>query len=304
MANILLRSPYYIQDSETGSSYATLELSVGGILRYTITNDSNSSGSALFEISELTRDYLDVIYNGTYNSYVADISIILTFYDSDGIQVGATRNMSHKGFDGYGDFIEGYNPTVDPNMVLQSNTTVYAPKNTSGVIPYEASGAIAYASFGPTSPSLSVSGEIITIRRICDTKYNPIKATFVNKFGALQDVWFDKKNTKSISVTRDMYKSNTRSTNGSYQTYNHVNKSLKALGRERIVLNTGFMCESMNEPIKQLMMSEQSWITLDSNILPVNLTNSDITFKTSLNDKLINYTMEFEYAFDSINNIR
>lgn len=304
MANILLRSPYYIEDTEVGASYATLELSVGGLLRYTITNDTNSAGSALFEIAKLSEDFLDVLFNGTYNSYVADISIVLTFYDSDGIQVGATRNITHKGFDGYGDFMEGRNPVVDPNAIMQSNTTMYVPMNTSGVIPFESSGAISYASFGTTSPTLNVNGTIITIRRICDTKYTPIKVTFVNKFGALQDIYFDKKSTKRISVNRDMYKSNTRSFDGSYQTFNHVNKAMTSVGKESIVANTGFVCESMNEPFKQLMLSNQVWATISNNVTPVNIINSDFTYKTSLNDKLVNYTIEFEFAFDSINNIR
>jgi hypothetical protein len=60
----------------------------------------------------------------------------------------------------------------------------------------------------------------------------------------------------------------------------------------------------MNEPMKQLMLSEQMWATIDNNVIPINITNSDFTYKTSVNDKLINYTMEFEYAFDAINNIR
>ena len=29
-----------------------------------------------------------------------------------------------------------------------------------------------------------------------------------------------------------------------------------------------------------------------------------MTFKTSLNDRLINHTIEFEFGFDKINNVR
>lgn len=304
MANILLRSPQYIPDNESGASYATLELTVNGLLRYTITNNTDASGNVLFEISELSRDYLDVIYDGTYNSFAADISATVTFYDTEDVQVGTPSTTTHKGFDGYGDFLDGDNPVVNPNTIMQSNIIVYVPEGATGQIPYESSGAIAYATFGSSSPSLSVAGTIVTIRRICEPKYTPIKVTFVNKFGALQDVYFYKKHTKSISVEREMYKSNIISSTGTYQTYNHNKRNLKSVGAERITANTGFLCNNMNEPMKQLMLSEQMWATIENNVIPINITNSDFTYKTSVNDKLINYTMEFEYAFDAINNIR
>ena len=304
MANILLRSPHYIPLNRAGASYATLELTVNGLLRYTITNNLDASDNVLFEISELCRDYLDVVYDGTYNSFAADISATVTFYDTSDVEVGTPTTIPHKGFDGYGDFLDGHNPVVNPNTIMQSNIIVYVPEGATGVIPYESSGAIAYATFGSSSPSLSVASTIVTIRRICEPKYTPIKVTFVNKFGALQDIYLYKKQTKNMSIQREMYKSNIISTTGTYQTYNHNKRNLKSVGAERITANTGFLCNNMNEPMKQLMLSEQIWATIDNNVIPINITNSDFTYKTSVNDKLINYTMEFEYAFDAINNIR
>ena len=52
------------------------------------------------------------------------------------------------------------------------------------------------------------------------------------------------------------------------------------------------------------MLSEQVWIKKDGEILPINVKTSSLTYKTSVNDRLINYTIEFDYAFDKINNIR
>ena len=53
------------------------------------------------------------------------------------------------------------------------------------------------------------------------------------------------------------------------------------------------------------MVSENIWLTDSDNVIyPVNLKESSFTFKTALNDKLINYTMNFEKAFDLVNNIR
>jgi hypothetical protein len=43
---------------------------------------------------------------------------------------------------------------------------------------------------------------------------------------------------------------------------------------------------------------------IDGNVLPVNVSDSSFSYKTSLNDKLINYTIKIDFAFDTINNIR
>jgi hypothetical protein len=52
------------------------------------------------------------------------------------------------------------------------------------------------------------------------------------------------------------------------------------------------------------MLSQEVWIDNGVDILPVNPRTNSMTFKTSVNDKMINYTLEFDYAFDKINNVR
>jgi hypothetical protein len=52
------------------------------------------------------------------------------------------------------------------------------------------------------------------------------------------------------------------------------------------------------------MQSEDIWITEGSNTLPVAIKDSSFTYKTHLNDKLVNYTVQFDYAFDGINTVR
>ena len=59
----------------------------------------------------------------------------------------------------------------------------------------------------------------------------------------------------------------------------------------------------MNEVFRQLLLSERVWIDYNGT-LPVNVGTSSLKFKQSLNDKLINYTISFDFAYDKINNIR
>ena len=306
MANILIRSPYYQSAVQSGSLSAKLELSINGNLEYTIVK-ANVGNSNLFEISELVYDYLDIIYDGTYSSQVAVISGVITFYsglNATGSVVGTPLQFSHIGLDGYSTFLQGNNVNIADETLLQSNTTMYVPEGEAGVIPYIDEGEIVYQSFGTTETSATVVGTNITIKRTCDPKYTPIKVTFVNKFGALQDIYFDKKSVNSYTTSSETFRRNIIGLDGSYSTSKHQTYNRNFSATESIVLNTGFIDEGMDEVITQLTLSPYIWGTIDGQVTPLSIKTKNQTRKTTLNDKLINYTVEFDYAFDLLNNIR
>jgi hypothetical protein len=101
----------------------------------------------------------------------------------------------------------------------------------------------------------------------------------------------------------EMFKSNIIN-NGSYNTYQHQYETFHVNGKETLSLNTGFYPESYNEVFRQMSLSDKIWIEYNEKTLPVRLTSSNLSFKTRLDDKLINYTIELEFAFDKINNVR
>ena len=73
-------------------------------------------------------------------------------------------------------------------------------------------------------------------------------------------------------------------------------------------MNTGFVSEDHNEVIKQLMVTEYAWVHEQTNFdfepVPIVPKTSSFTSKTTLNDKLINFEIEFEYANSYIQNVR
>jgi len=71
-----------------------------------------------------------------------------------------------------------------------------------------------------------------------------------------------------------------------------------------MTLNTGFYPELYNDIFKELQLSENVWIEIENRITPVNVESSGLEYKTQLNEKLINYTVDLSFAFDTINNIR
>jgi len=149
--------------------------------------------------------------------------------------------------------------------------------------------------------------ETIKVKVLEECKYEPKKITFINKFGALQDMYFFKKAVEKMTVKKETYKANIIS-NGTYSRSSHVNRDFNVVGKESITLSSGFLSEEYNEVFKQMMLSEKVWITniieTGEQVLPINVKTSNITYKTSLNDRLVEYTFDFDNSFDTINNIR
>ena len=144
---------------------------------------------------------------------------------------------------------------------------------------------------------------VIKVNNISECKFKPYKLTFINKFGAYQDLWMFKKNSISIAATEEKFKRNIL-TNGSYNTYNHQSTILSKNAKQNLTLNSGYYPESNNELFKQLILSEKVWIEYDNKTLPILITSNSLGFKTSLNDRLIDYTIQVEFAYQTINNVR
>ena len=158
---------------------------------------------------------------------------------------------------------------------------------------------------------VSASGqkiETIKVNVLEECKYEPKKVTFINKFGALQDMYFFKKAVEKMTVKKESYKANILNTNKTYSISSHTNRDFNITAKESITLSSGFLSEEYNEVFKQMMLSEKVWITniieTGEQVLPINVKTSNITYKTSLNDRLVDYTFDFDYSFNVINDIR
>jgi len=145
--------------------------------------------------------------------------------------------------------------------------------------------------------------KVIKIERIEECEYDPQKIMFYNKFGALQDLWFFKRSDLTTTVKKESYKSNIL-VQDSYSISSRQDTVYNKQGKEKLKLNSGYYPEYYNEVFKQLLLSENVWINYDNKILPVTITSSNLKYKTKLNDKLISYDMELEFAYNTINDIR
>lgn len=141
---------------------------------------------------------------------------------------------------------------------------------------------------------------------ICEPKYKPLILKYVNSLGGLQEITLFKNSTKTIDVKGSDYNTNTFTAGyPNYDTSLGQKRIFNKNGGTTIKCNTGWISEYQNGDIQDIMLSENLFLTsLDTTINnAVTLKNTSQLMKTHLNEKVINYELEFELANKLINNV-
>ena len=336
--NYALRTPIYSSAHSTGANTASAKcvITVGGTTEYTLIKEASQNVTVQFEIAELLRDFLNITATGAPQFIEFGSSIqFFNLPNAEGSAQGpATSTIGGNGFEAYGLFSEGINPVIpfenvqkpawliaeaEPLASANDRYVIYVPNNVAGKISFiKADDTIEASNYGATDTSIQPTGALrLNIKRIDCTKYGDGRLiTFMNKFGVIQDLWFFLKRSKSISRTNEDFQSNTLTNNTatsapSYVQTNAPKKLFNTQAKQNHTLSSGYYPESANLFFEQLLLSEYVWYTRPEDTqpnsqqqIPVIVKTSSIAYKTSLNERLIEYTIEFEDAFDYINNIR
>ncbi len=307
-----------------------------GDKKYTLTKERLSDDSNIIvEIAQLVRDYIDLDFNNDYLSTTVWVSAAVTFIDADTGQAyesNGTQVFTYLAFDGFGYYEEEINPTLSDNALYTSNY-MYLPEGTSGKFPIFAEGVgkvniggvdtqitdngnsnqkIQYVTVADSAGSVKIYDtddttllKTVTVKSICEPKYTPYKVTFVNKFGAYQDIHFFKKTVETFNAEDEVYKRNNINTSTvTYATNEGQRQRYNVNAVTSLSANTGFVNEDFTSAIEEMFLAENVWIRFDSKTLPVIPKSKSFVQKSSVNDKLINYTVDFEFAFNKINNVR
>lgn len=160
---------------------------------------------------------------------------------------------------------------------------------------YDATDNLITVSFYYTDETRQI---VFKVKEEC--KYEVKNCVFINKYGVPQSLFFTKAQKRSDEFESSDYRGFI-SEFGVFNTSNHTYKTLNLNGRSKVSCNTDYLTDSENETFKQLMLSEQVWLIEGSVINPVTLDKKSMEYKTSLVDKLIQYTIDFKYSFDIIN---
>lgn len=131
-----------------------------------------------------------------------------------------------------------------------------------------------------------------------ECKYTPVIIDFVNKYGAWHREFFFKASNDTLSVENTEYNLLQTDSFG-YSVLEGQRKVFNANGKQSIKVNTGWVAESWKEVLKQIMLSER--ILIDNKPAKINTKSTEL-FK-HINTKQINYSLEFEFAYDTINSV-
>jgi hypothetical protein len=284
------RSPYIIFINEVGQTSGKLELRIWKkgetkptLPNYSFTKSIPSPTQKLlrFNISPYLKDFISNKLNDV-NTWYCNFECRLF---SNNIELTAQK-VEGIAVNGYTTFLQGQNYS-ESNANRFSNIKRHIPIDNTNKLHYY-------------NRSLNEISEITAtnVEETCEPILEPQLVRFVNRYGGLDFIWFFKMRTDSISTESKDYKLLQQGIN--YDTIIGQNAKYNFNGKQSIKMNTGFVPENYDELIQDLMLSEKVWI----NSIPAIVKSTGTEFKTQIRNKNINYEIEFEYAFDLINNMQ
>jgi hypothetical protein len=258
------------------------------------------------------HDEYDFVAVNGYNNYIGGHNQSYTndvvYLTNPSVKIKRSDNSQHFNilvdFDNAGgyDLVYKYRDlsgTTIEDVVVLDNTNdskVYMLK-----VPYRTSDPD-LADGSSVQVRLNTSGGVIQQEKVYfinedECLYTPIKCTFINSFGGWQYLTFFKARTDSYDVKSKGF--NLLSDAVDYNPLRGQKKEFNFDMTQTVKANTGWVDENTIELLVELLASET--ILLDNE--PVTLKDKSIQKKTRLRDKMINYELNFEYAFNLINDV-
>ena len=124
-----------------------------------------------------------------------------------------------------------------------------------------------------------------------ECRYTPVTLDFINKYGAWQREFLFKNSTDSINVENQSYK-NYRSNPVYFNSQENLLTTFNTNGNESIKCNTGWVDEDFKDNLKQVLLSDRILI----NDRPATITTKQIELQKNINNKLINYSLDFQFT--------
>jgi hypothetical protein len=137
-----------------------------------------------------------------------------------------------------------------------------------------------------------------TFKPQIECKYTPMVVDFINKYGAWQREFFFKASKSSTSKENSVYNL-LQSTVNNYDVREGQRKAFNTITKESIVINSDWRGDDYAEVIRDILMSERILL----NDSPVQLMTKNVELQKHINNKTINYQLEFEYAYDFNNTV-
>jgi hypothetical protein len=136
-----------------------------------------------------------------------------------------------------------------------------------------------------------------TFKPLRECRYTPVTIDFINKLGGWQRVFFFKASIDKITTTSEDYNFLTAvPVVNQWTVSDGQTRQMNRNARRKITVNSGSVDENFKFIIEQLMLSERIMV----NNLPAKILTNDADLFKIVNKKDLNYTLDFEYAYDEV----
>ena len=297
-----------------------------------------------YNVSPYIREYIQWTVRQTpYNGFAASqttqyANVRIKRYKLASGTYTLLDTTDYKGYDGFGYYEQGYNPSLNYDILHDEGTFYYNKGLNPSVFAnfragfimvktatsYKAkyTNLVSGATFTQTLTNNALidvlrvyqsyysSGNVLEILDTGDAtiwtgtfkpqsncKYEAVLCDFVNKYGCWQRTWFYAASNDTLTVESTEY--NLMQTDTNYNVIQGQRQVFNNNGKKSIKVNTDWVDESYNELLRQIMLSEKIII----NNYPAKLNSKSTELFKSINTKMINYSLEFEFAFDVINSV-
>jgi len=143
---------------------------------------------------------------------------------------------------------------------------------------------------------------------LCEERYDPVQLIYINSMGMWDYMTFFKASSNTLEASRTMYKNNTLSygdvsTAVSYSSENGQKIGYNSNGYMSHVLNTGYVDESEDVRIRELLLSDQVILYDQSNFIGVEIMSNSQLLQKGVNQKVMNYTISVKETGHVKNNV-
>jgi hypothetical protein len=140
-------------------------------------------------------------------------------------------------------------------------------------------------------------------RPVTECKYEPIVLDFINKYGGWQRETFFKASFENLEVQSTPYNFMMTIDALTYDVKQGQKQIFNNNGSTKYKVNSGWVDETFNENLQQLLLSERVLWTKGNTKLPIRINTKSLNKEKNINNKKINYSLDFEMGFDVINNV-
>ncbi len=145
-------------------------------------------------------------------------------------------------------------------------------------------------------------GQSIKFDIVCNQKYPNIRIKWKNRYGQFDWFNFNMINRQSFNTERRTYQPQLGTWSSPTLQYNNYDSSVLnyiADSKQTISVQTNWVDEVYNEIFKQLLVSDEIYWIYDeatNDLRPITINTQSITFKTGVNDKVIQYGFDFNWG--------